>query len=146
MPASTDFRKATFGQRILARTLDGALVTLVALPFRGTSVWPAAMAGLLILMVYEGSTTELFGATAGKLVMGTRIRRESSAADRITGARAAARIALVGLGPSIAVVVSVPQVAIVWIVVMGAPAMFGTDHRGLHDRIAETTVVDTPDE
>jgi len=40
----------------------------------------------------------------------------------------------------IAMVLGVPIFAAGWVVIIGAPAMFGPTHRGVHDRITATAV------
>lgn len=132
--------EVSFGQRVLARTLDGFLVGVLTIPLSATVPGRLGLlASVVVLLVYEGAMTQLFDATAGKLVMGTRIHGADNTSA--SGLRAALRFGLVALGTVIAAAVAVPMIAVGWVVIIGAPVMFGPTHRGVHDRLASTTVV-----
>lgn len=131
--------EVSFGQRVLARTLDAFLVGILTIPLR--AVMPGrigVLASVVVLLAYEGAMTHWFAATVGKLVMGTRIRNADG--NAISGARATLRFGVVALGTVIAMLFAVPMFAAGWVVIIGAPVMFGPAHRGIHDRLAATTV------
>lgn len=139
MPGELAITEVSLGQRVIARTLDGFIVGILTIPLR--AVVPGrlgVLASVVVLLAYEGAMTRLFSATVGKLVMGTRIHNADG--NSISGTRAALRLGIVALGTVIAMVLGVPIFAAGWVVIIGAPAMFGPTHRGVHDRITATAV------
>lgn len=132
---------ASFGQRVLARSLDGVLISLVAAPTLWfTPGWERSFLALLIGVGYEGIATQVSGATVGKVVLGTRIQSKSRKSG-ISVVRAASRFGVLAVGGALASIFDTPMFTLVWVMVIVLPAMFDVEHRGLHDRLMETIVV-----
>jgi uncharacterized RDD family membrane protein YckC len=98
------------------------------------SARPVVLVCILVL-VYEVVPVVVFGATAGKAFFGLRVRRRSE--DPVSDALAALARAVVLYGPPL--VFGGPGALVV--VVLLVSIVVPRSGRGLHDRLAGTTVV-----
>jgi uncharacterized RDD family membrane protein YckC len=130
----------SFGQRTVARAVDMVLIVVLTVPLRlAVTGRVGILVSVVAIVVYEGLMTLWFGATAGKLLFGTRIRRDDGTS--VSGLRAALRIGVLLLGALAVALLRVPGgFAAGWIIVLGVPAMVGPAHKGIHDRVAGTIV------
>ena len=139
--ATPGFAEPTFGQRLLARVVDGLiLLPLSLLVSLLTDGRVRSAIGFVIVAVYEVTFLVRRGRTPGKMALGTFVL------DRRTGGFPSPRQAtlrwLVLAGASVVSVV-VPEldgIEILCALVVLAPVLRPPLHRGLHDLAAGTIV------
>src|SRR5437879_5565850 len=125
----------TFGQRLLARFVDGLIVSVPALILR---LLPGGISlGVVLWFAYEIGFTARDGRTVGKRLLGTRV--ETVDGGDATVRQVVIRAVVLGLG----LVVTMPLAlgrgfAATWMFVIVLPALAPPLHRGIHDRLAGT--------
>ena len=152
-------RPASLGWRIGARVVDVvvfswlAMIVLVEVDQRllGGDPWGRRAVGVeidsarpvvllaLLVLAYEVLPVALAGATPGKALLGLRLRRRPD--DPVPSAVAAFVRALVLYLP---VVVAAPIGAVVVLALL-VSVVLAADGRGVHDRLAGTTVMSVGD-
>lgn len=139
--APPGFLEPVFGQRLLARLVDGIVMAVPVLLL----TWAVGGRGGRALAVTAVTTYELVGVglggrTIGKALFGTRV------VDARTGAppiplQAVLRWLVLGGGAFVALLVpALEGIELLWFWVVVLPVMRGPLHRGLHDRVARTIV------
>jgi uncharacterized RDD family membrane protein YckC len=141
MDAPRGYREPTFGQRLLARLVDG-LVLLPLVALMGLGLDGRARAGVVLLVgaAYEIGLVARDGRTLGKRALGLRIMAVADGAlptPRQAGWRwlvpaAGSLVAL--LLPGLGALTGLVPLAVY------LPILHGPLHRGLHDRVAGTIV------
>jgi uncharacterized RDD family membrane protein YckC len=139
--APPGYAEPTFGQRLLARLIDSAVLSPVALLIGVSAEGQVrAASGLAVAAVYEIIFASLRGQTVGKIAMGTRI------VDRATGSlpatsHVALRVLVLFAGSLVALVIpAFDNVDILYTLVVLLPILRPPLHRGLHDMASGTTV------
>lgn len=147
---------ATVGLRVGAYLLD----VLVLLPLTVVFAWQLRthrhggvhemliVLSLILAGTYEIVTTAVWGQTVGKRIVGVRVARGESAGIGLLpsairwAVRGLVPVALIGrFASGVVVRLSVNAIGSVWALVLLASMSENQFHRGLHDRLAGTTVV-----
>jgi uncharacterized RDD family membrane protein YckC len=135
------FLEPTFGQRLLARLVDGVVaLPVILLVGTMTEGHVRRTLGLTLAGTYEVALVVRRGQTLGKMAMGTRI------VDRASGSlpslwQAASRWLVIVAGSLAALVLpALDPFEIVYTVVVLGPVLRQPLHRGLHDYAAGTVV------
>ncbi|WP_195210555.1 RDD family protein [Actinomarinicola tropica] len=139
--APPGFLEPVFGQRLLARLVDGIVVAgpvlLLTWAVGGRGGRALAVAAVSL---YEVVAVSVAGRTVGKALFGTRV------VDARTGAapiplQAVLRWMVLAGGAFVALLVpALEGLEVVWFWIAVLPVMSGPLHRGLHDRAARTIV------
>lgn len=132
---------ASFGQRFLARLVDG-LVTLAPqlLVFAAIDGYGRILVAGLLEALYEIPQLAWWGRTVGKRALGIRVVTTDGRAATPSWAQAFVRVMLpdaLFLSPSDAIA----GVAPLWWLAVYLPMLFDPWRRGVHDRAAGTRVV-----
>lgn len=135
------FIEPTFGQRLVARSIDALVVLPAIVLIAAVTDGPVRSAlGLVGVAAYEVALVVRRGQTLGKMAMGTRI------VDRMSGSlpslkQATGRWIVVIAGSVVALVVpEIEPFEIVYTLVILAPVLQPPLHRGFHDLAAGTVV------
>lgn len=139
--APPGFLEPVFGQRLLARVVDGTIVVVPVLLL----TWAVGGRGgralaVAAVTVYEVVAVSVGGRTIGKALFGTRV------VDARTGVppiplQAAIRWAVLGGGAFVALLVpALEGIEVPWFWLAALPVMSGPLHRGFHDRASRTIV------
>jgi len=135
------FAEPTFGQRLVARLIDGmVLLPVILLVGAVTDGRTRAAVGLAIVAVYEVAFVVRRGQTLGKMAMGTRIVDTTSGS--LPSLKQSAMRWLVVIAGSITSVVTpeLDPIEAAYTLIVLAPALRPPLHKGLHDYAAGTIV------
>jgi len=140
-PAPPGFREPTFGQRVLARVVDGLVVApaavVVAVALHG---WARPLVGIGLVAGYEVVMVARDGRTVGKVVLGTRVV-DAATGRRPSWLQSTRRWSVVVVATLLALAFpELDPIAAFVLVGVLAPALAPPLHRGLHDRLARTVV------
>lgn len=133
---------AGFGQRLLARFIDGLVLlvpNIVALLVAQDRPVAGGLLALAIAIAYEVPQLAARGATVGKRAMGIRVVTMHGGGNP-SAAQAFVRVAVPELfvaTPS----ATLQSFALPWTIAVYLPMFFDPWRRGLHDRAAGTRVV-----
>ena len=135
------FVEPTFGQRLLARFVDAAVLLPVTLAIGAVAAGRArGAAGLAVAATYEIVLVSRRGQTVGKIMMGTRIVDRTSGSVPDPG-HVVLRWLMLIAGTLFALVIpTLASADIVYTLVVLLPILRPPHHLGVHD-LAATTVV-----
>ena len=138
MAPPPDYLEPTFGQRILARLLDGLILLVPLVVLAWTLGRVGSLVGLLVTAAYEINYIARDGQTIGKRVLGVRVVDAATGATPTT-AQATKRWAMLG-GLGWVLSVFIPLLGIVYDIAVLVLVVRPPLHQGPHDLVGGTIV------